>query len=384
MHSSSDVKAAGHVDVTPPSSSAAGGARGGSRFAQALGARSSSPASPGPSSPLVLNPATPGGRHGAHWASIGEAGVSAGLWFLYWVYCLAGRRVFHLLLWPVAWYFAAMRRTTWNASREYLERVGVLTADAGLWTRWRRVTRHVFTFADVLLDKLLVWSGALDLADARIEHDERFEADVRSGRGGVLVVAHLGNLEALRALGTRLPQLRMKILVHTRHAQRFNRVMTRLNPASAANLLQVTDLDAALAAELAASVERGEFVVIAADRVPVSGPARTLALPFLGHAAPFPIGPWVLAAALGCRVYWLACLNEPHPDPKLRKRKFRYTLQCELLSERVRLPRGDRAKALQEIMAIYVARLEAGCLRAPYAWFNFYPFWSVTERTVAG
>jgi predicted LPLAT superfamily acyltransferase len=301
-----------------------------------------------------------------HWAALREAGLSAGLWFLWGVYRLGGRWLYKLVIWPVALYFALTRRVARRSSIEYLERVGVLAPGCAWPRRLAHVTRHIATFADALLDKGLAWTGALDLAHARLDVDPRFVAAVEQGRGGVLVVAHCGNLEVLRALGRRLPQLKLKILVHTRHAQRFNRVLARLNPESGANLLQVTEIDMARAVELADCVRRGEFVVIAADRVPVSGVmGRTLAVPFLGAPALLPVGPWVFAAALGCPVYWLSCIKE----------RGRYALECELLLERIELPRRRREQVLAEAMTRYAARLERTCRASPYSWFNFYPFW---------
>lgn len=306
------------------------------------------------------------GTRPLHWASLREAGRSAGLWFLYGVYRLGGRWMYRLLVWPVALYFALARAVARQSSIEYLQRVGVLAPRAAWPVRLAHVTRHIATFADALLDKALAWTGALDLANAQLNVDARFDAAVREGRGGVLVVAHCGNLEVLRALGRQLPRLKLNILVHTRHAQRFNKVLARLNPESGADLLQVTEIDLARAVDLADSVRRGEFVVIAADRVPVSGVmGRTLAVPFLGAPAPLPVGPWVFAAALGCPVYWLSCVKQGR----------RYVLDCELLADRIELPRRRREQVLAAVMARYAARLERLCRAAPYAWFNFYPFW---------
>ena len=311
------------------------------------------------------NPADQAARP-PHWASLREAGLSAGLWFLYGVYRCGGRWLYRLILWPVAFYFALTRSVARRASVEYLQRMGLLAADAPLATRWWQVTRHIESFADALLDKVLAWTGALDLDAMELDVDPRFFAAESAGVGGVMVVAHCGNLEVLRALARRLPTLRLKILVHTRHAQRFNRVLARLNPASAANLLQVTELDTAAAAELSACVRGGEYVVIAADRVPVGGRSGpTLAVPFFGHPAPLPVGPWVLAAALGCPVYWLSCL----------KVEGRYTLRCELLFEQIEMRRAERIAVLTRVMTAYAQRLELACRAAPYAWFNFYPFW---------
>ncbi|MEO8185867.1 MAG: acyltransferase [Burkholderiaceae bacterium] len=306
-------------------------------------------------------------RPSSHWASLPESGSTAWLWIMYLSYVWIGRPLFRLLVWPASWYFVTVRPVARRASIEYQRRVGVLAADSGAWQAWRAAAVHVRHFADTLLDKVLVWTGGLALDGIRREVDPRFDAAVDKNRGGVLVVAHFGNLEVLRRMGERAKQLRLHILVHTRHAERFNRMLARMNPQSAERLLQVTDVDTATIAHLAARVELGDFVVIAAERVPVTS-ERVLDVPFLGTDAAFPIGPWVLAAALGCPVYWLACYQRPAD-------RGRYTLVCELMRERIVLPRKTRDAALREVIADYVRGLERACREAPLAWFNFFPFW---------
>lgn len=301
-----------------------------------------------------------------HWATLAEAGTAAGLWFLYACYRAGGRGLYRLLTIPVATYFALARGVRREASIEYLERVGVLDRSASRTARLAAVIRHFRCFADVLLDKFLVWTDAIDLHDAVVDVEPRFDAALRQRRGGIIVVAHCGNLEALRAIGRRLPALRLTILVHTPRSQHFARVLARIAPPSAAGLLQVTELTVGAAVEFAARVDAGEWLVIAADRVPVSGIERTVAVDFLGAAALFPAGPWILAAALACPVYWLAC--------SAGKRQ-RYRVTCRQLHERLVLPRATRAAALRDAVAGFAAQLESACREQPYEWFNFFPFW---------
>lgn len=310
--------------------------------------------------------APPPAETSRHWATVPEAGLSIGLWFMYASHAIFGRWWYRVLMLPASWYFILARPLARRASIEYQSRLGVLPAHASSWQTWNAAARHVRYFAEALLDKALAWTGGLKLADVTREVDSRFDDAVANNRGGVLVVAHFGNLELLRLLGERDKNLRLHILVHTRHAERFNRMLTRINPESAQRLLQVTEVDPATIAHLATRVELGDFVVIAADRVPVTSD-RTLDVPFLGADAPLPIGPWVLAAALDCPVYWMACYQRPGDG--------HYTLVCEQLRESIVLPRATREAALRAVMSEYAQCLERACRRAPLAWFNFFPFW---------
>src|SRR5690606_11408671 len=93
----------------------------------------------------------------------------------------------------------------------------------------------------------------------------------RAGQGGIIATAHMGCLERMQMSARWREGLRVTILVHTAHAQRFNEMLGRLNPAATVRLLQVTEFSPAMAMRLAERVAAGEFVAIAADRVPVSG-----------------------------------------------------------------------------------------------------------------
>ena len=94
--------------------------------------------------------------------------------------------------------------------------------------------------------------------------------------------------------------------------------------------------------------------------------APAVSAPFLGRQAPWPLAPWQLAAALQVPVVLAFGLY---------RGGNRYELVFEPFSEGLRLPRGERARALPTVIARYVARLEHHARRAPFNWFNFYPFW---------
>lgn len=289
-----------------------------------------------------------------HWAAINEASFVGGMRLLFWVCRVFGRWPFRVVLYPVlAWYVLTQVRAR-RASSAYLARVGAPGGFMG-------VLRHFGAFAEAILDKMLLWGGLYDFGQVRIHGAEPLWNMIRERRGALLVCAHLGNLDLCRALSLRTPGLRINVLVHTRHAQAFNDMLAKLDPRSQLNLMQVTEMTPAMAMTLSERIERGEFVVIAGDRVPVADKPRVAIAPFLGQDAAFPVGPWVMASVLGCPAYALFANG--------------HELHFELLRERVTLPRRGREQALAELAAHYAARLEHHVRRAPLEWFNFYDFW---------
>lgn len=299
-----------------------------------------------------------------HWARIGESTCVAGIWLLYGVHALVGRKLLRAVLWPVVLFYAATQPLARRASLDYLRRMQAAHGAIGGAPRARHWLRHLMAFAETLLDKLLATAGRYPPARVRVEGQEHVDALLAQGRGALLVTAHVGCLELCQALAATRPALRLTVLVHTRHAERFNAILRRLDPGRRVELLQVTEVHAATAVELERRVRAGEFVAIAGDRVPVAG-GRVAVVPFLGAPAAFPVGAYVLASLLASPLLLLGCVRTAGG----------HVVRFEQLAERVQLPRAGRAEALQQWTALFAQRLEALLVRAPYDWFNFYPFW---------
>jgi predicted LPLAT superfamily acyltransferase len=302
-----------------------------------------------------------------HWSGFNEVSFVAGMRLLFWICRVFGRWPFRIVLYPVlAWYLLTKPRAR-RVSRSYLRRVAACGGPANL-----SVLRHFATFAETILDKMLLWGGLYDTRSVSlhgVDGEDGVNRCLDEGRGALLICAHLGNLDLCRVLSQRNTRLKLTVLVHTRHAQAFNRMLERLNPDSQLNLMQVTEITPVTAMLLAEKVAQGEFVVIAGDRVPVSPQPRVALAPFLGQPAAFPIGPYVLASVLQCPVYLLfsMCTGQ------------RSEVHFELFRESLHLPRKAREAMLAELAAAYAARLQYHCMRAPLEWFNFYDFWQLPD-----
>src|SRR5690606_12405919 len=113
-------------------------------------------------------------------------------------------------------------------------------------------------------------------------------------------------------------------------------------------LIQIDDLGPGAAAQLLEKVERGEWVVIAADRTSPTAPGRVTLTPFFGEPAPFPQGPFILAALLRCPVLLLFCLRQ----------RDGYHVYAERFADRIELPRRQRQAALAAWTGKFAAALE--------------------------
>jgi predicted LPLAT superfamily acyltransferase len=258
------------------------------------------------------------------------------------------------------------------ASIDFLRRVERELPESGLRANRRCAFRHFVAFSDAILDKLDAWTGRLGINSVTFDNYGALLSLAESGQGALIIGSHLGNLEVCRALASMTNRVRLNVLVHTVHADRFNRIL-RMAGASDLHLIQVTSLDAGTALTLKERVDRGEWVVIAGDRVPVHG-GRTVDVRFFGGVAPLPMGPYVLAALLECPVYLLFCL----------RRAGRNWVYFERFAERIQWRRAERDSVIAEAAQRFAGRLEHYLRLAPLQWFNFYPFWRDDARSRPG
>ena len=312
---------------------------------------------------------------GAHWSRAGEAGTILSMKFMLLVYLVSGRWGFRLFLFPVMVYFYLVRGEARRSSRQYLQRLQKFAGDGQVSTL--SSFKHFVMFGEIMLDKLLVWMGRIRKEDVVFESSDVIDNIDGHKKGGIIIISHLGNIEISSALAHQKPNLRLTILVYTKHAEKFNSLMKKVNSSTRIEMLQVTEMSPATAMILSERIDAGEFIVIAGDRTPVTGQHRVSKVDFLGKAAPMPQGAFILAGLLKCPVYIMFCL----------KLKDTYHIYVELFSEKLVFKRKERDQMIDQAVQKYAGRLEQFCLKAPLQWFNFFPFWdddSVAVNSEAG
>lgn len=312
----------------------------------------------------------------AHWSVETERRGQWGLRFMLAVYRYGGRLPFTLLLWPVVAIYWLSGQRARTASRQWLAQVTAAAQQRQVALPPRLNSyRHFLRFAGAMLDKVASWRG--DLRWGRdIDFAPGAEAVIRApaGQGKLILASHLGDIEACRAMAQQVSGLVINALVFTDNARRFRAVLETIAPQAGVNLMPVSDIGPETAILLQQKLDAGEWVAIVGDRTAVNpqrgGERRVIWSDFLGRAAPFPQGPFVLAAALRCPVLLMFALQQ---QGKLR-------IHCEPFADPLLLPRAQRQQALQQAVDHYAERLAHYALLAPLDWFNFFDFWTLPEQ----
>jgi predicted LPLAT superfamily acyltransferase len=297
-----------------------------------------------------------GARAAAPWLAVGESGSVVGLRILAVVGTWLGRLPVKLILRGVALYYALFSRLAMRCSADYLRRLGLPHGFAACYT-------HVLRFAECTTDRLYFVLGKHQVFRIERTGNEHLAQAARSGRGAILLGAHLGSFEAMNCMAE-TEGLVVNVVGYFGNAPRINQVLQERGRGVHARLIEAKPGSVNFVLQLRDCIERGEFVALLADRF-VEG--STAEVDFLGGRANLPTGPYALAAVLGCPVFLTFGLYHA-PD--------RYALYCEPFADRIQLPRKTRQEALAEHAQRFADRLEHYCRLAPHNWFNFYPFWS--------
>ncbi len=298
-----------------------------------------------------------GAQAASSWTAAPERGTDGALRLMLWVLRRLGWRAGHLLLYPIAGYFLLSSPRQRSHARAYLRRA--LEREPGaldLFRLW-------FAFSSTILDRVFLTSGRTENHTIEVEGLDALKAVLAEGRGCLLLGAHFGSFEALRAVADAGAPVELAVLMHEANARRVQALANAFGgPRHAAAVIPLGTADAMLRAH--ECLERGGMVGLLADRRPHG--ERVARVPFLGEPAPLPLGPHVLAGMLGAPVMLAFGIWQ---GPR------RYLVRFEPFADPGSLSRGDRAAAARERAARYAARLEEVCRAHPYNWFNFHDFW---------
>ena len=290
------------------------------------------------------------------WIASPERSNVTALRCIVWIALTLGRRAARLLLYPVCLYYLISCLQARLASRKYLRKALArepLPAD---------YFRHFHTFAATLLDRVFLLNDQYAQFDVRVHGEDIVLEMAQRGEGCLLLGAHVGSFEMVRAVGKKNPGVRVSMVMYEDNGRNFHSVLGAINPKLSLQVIALGKVDSMLRVETA--LKQGEFVGMLGDRT-IQGEG-TVACQFLGEPAQFPIGPFRMAAILRRPIVLMFSLY---------RGGNRYDIHFERLVGTEQAARAQRDLLVEPSLRRYVERLEHYCRSAPSNWFNFYDFW---------
>ena len=289
------------------------------------------------------------------WSEKKERSNPATLRLICWIALHTSRFVARLFLYPITLYFYLTSAQVRSASQNYLRRIAGLTGNP-----WQ-VAKHIFCFSATILDRVYFLTDQFHRFEIKIHGIEHIEAQRASGKGCILLGAHLGSFELLRALAVQ-NKMPFKILMYQDHNAMITKIFNSLNPEIAKSVINLANDNAML--EMNERLNAGDMVGMLGDRYIEKD--KRLNCQLLGDTVEFPAGPMTLATITKVPVIFFCGVYCG---------KNKYEIYIEKITEATQLSRGKRDDYVRKTTQKYVELIEYYLKKYPYNWFNFYDFW---------
>ena len=218
------------------------------------------------------------------------------------------------------------------------------------------------SFATTIHDRVYLLNEQFGIFNITLQGESLLLAQSHSGRGALLMGAHMGSFEVMHSLGRRRRGIQVAMAMYEENARKINATLAAINPRSKSDIVSLGRIDAML--NIAERLDRGAFVGVLGDRTLGREPVQAVTL--LGELAYLPTGPMRAAAILSCPVFFMAGLYRGANN---------YHVVFEPVADFSSTPAGTRSLAIHSAIERYAAVLDQYCRSDPYNWFNFHDFW---------
>ena len=267
-----------------------------------------------------------------------------------------GIRSAYVVLVFVAGYYFLFSPASFKTQFNYFRNV----LGFGFFKSLKSIYNNYFVFGQTLIDRYAIPLGLRNAFTFRFFQSEIIREVQDNGKGGILISAHIGNFEiAGHFLNERLNSPMNFVTLDTGSDQ-LEKFMEKQIEANKIKLIKITPGSLSHMIEISQAVKRNELVTFTGDRY-ISG--KTYTANFLGKPAKFPAGVFDIASKLKVPVLFVFAMKDS---------AIHYEFSCHQASQAGLKP--------EEILAEYIANVEAQIKKHPEQWFNYFQFWEETDQ----
>jgi predicted LPLAT superfamily acyltransferase len=230
-----------------------------------------------------------------------------------------------------------------------------------LWCAWRQYHR----FSQVFLDRLQIDDPSAVTVSS--EGWEALEASCEEGKGGIILMSHLGNWEiAARLLKKRNPRMRLLLYMGVKQKEQIEAIQKEGLSEGGVEIVGI-DQDGGSPLDIIEGIKvlrDGGFVSMTGD-VSWNKGQRMLPVSFLGHRVMLPATPHILALLSGAPlfIFFAFCTGRRHYH-------FRIVGPKVVTAS----SRSERTAALLTSAQEYADLLEEAARHSPLEWYHFEDF----------
>jgi len=237
-----------------------------------------------------------------------------------------------------------------------------------LYCTWRQFHSYAATFAErIEFDRN---KGLITSTQGR----EKLVEVARRGRGGVILMSHLGSFE-IAADAFREVRLKLLLIMGEKEAKQVARDQREAMKARGIHIQVATAGEDFLfgGVEAVNFIKEGGFVSVAGDLVWTEQRSR-LPVTLFGHEVGLTAGPHLLALVSNAPLFMMFTF---------RAEKGKYLIMMSSPREVKATSRSERSAALQASAQAYASALEEMVRQHPFQWYIFEPFFGSISADIS-
>jgi predicted LPLAT superfamily acyltransferase len=267
---------------------------------------------------------------------------------------------YFLLRFVALYYFLFSVKSTRNIYHYFNKRLGYSPLASIL-----KVYSNYYQFGQSLIDKVVVMADIRNPFTFTFDGEENLREIVKTGKGGMLLSAHIGNWEAAGHLLNRL-QTKINVVMYDGEEKQIKEYLDSVTGERNLNVIIIRDQLSHIY-EISDAFNKNELVCMHADRFLEGN--RTIVKKFLGEDALFPMGPFILASKFKVPVSFVFAMKESSTH---------YHFFATPVKQYHSLQKSD---VVDRMTDDFVSEMENKVKRYPLQWFNYYDFWQKEKWT---
>ncbi len=269
------------------------------------------------------------------------------------LYKIFGKPILYLIAWLMAVFTFVFAHDIRFYSKKYLIIAGF---KSGLINQFRLI----YSYAVSLADRIILYAGDFDVKslvfDSETDKQQLFD-DINAYKGVFFICNHIGNIEVLQSfLLKRNEKFLINIFLSKKQSAIFNSFLERIKIDMPVKLFPVEDIGINTGIELKESLDKGNVVFIAGDRLAQDNDKKNNEHLMFNHKVYLPKGTYKLAKLMQVPTYLISAV-------KINGEYRIYLEKQSVLKEK-------------ELMQANIHFMEKMIKIAPFQFFHFYDFFS--------